>query len=147
MRYLKQFQTFDLKSFLEGKDLIFVDAQDWEEKIKDENGKETGESELMGTRLSLMISKDRTEYTNPKMSGNRVQTNSKEKFNVKSRRPLSDFDAWQEDDSVMIDLDNYEKATVWGDYSNGLTVIGEVINLDRPEQNKKSDSLNPKENH
>lgn len=146
MRYLKQFQTFDLKSFLEGKDLIFVDAQDWEEKIKDENGKETGESELMGTRLSLMISKDRTEYTNPKMSGNRVQTNSKEKFNVKSRRPLSDFDAWQEDDSVMIDLDNYEKATVWGDYSNGLTVIGEVINLDRPEQNKKSDS--PKqENH
>lgn len=146
LSYLREFNKFDLKGFLEDKELIFVDAKDWLEPKRDEKGNETKEKVTVGTRVTLMISKDKTKYANPKMNGSRVQTNSKEKLAVKVRRPLSDFDSWQEDDSVMIDYDNLEKVSVWGNYSNELSIIGDVINLDS-EDNKKSDSLNPKENH
>lgn len=146
LSYLREFNKFDLKGFLEDKELIFVDAKDWNEPKRDEKGNETKEKVTVGTRVTLMISKDKTKYANPKMNGSRVQTNSKEKLAVKVRRPLSDFDSWQEDDSVMIDYDNLEKVSVWGNYSNELSIIGDVINLDS-EDNKKSDSLNPKENH
>lgn len=140
LSYLRDFNIFDLKGFLQGKDLEFVDAREWTEP-KEEGSKEM---DTLGTKVTVIISKDRTEYKNPKMNGNRKQTNSKEKLTIKVRRPLSDFDSWQEDDSVMIDTNNLERVTVWGKYSNELSIIGDVINLDS-EDNKKSDS--PKENH
>lgn len=112
LKKLNEFLSFDLDKFVKDKKLLFIGA----EELKNDKKIKTG------SKVSVLIFKDNTEYANGE-----VGLNKKMNFNVKTRQPISYFDDWEEDDEIKIT--EVEKATVYGDFSNELSVIGKVENL------------------
>lgn len=76
MRMLSQFEIFDTRRFLAEKELEVAGHKPWEEYDKNRN--KTGK--ILGTDLTVGISKDGTSYT---QYGDSVQSNLHQEFSVK----------------------------------------------------------------
>ena len=109
MKYLNQFVSFDLKSFLDGKKLEVVDVKDYIDfKTK----------EHLGSKVEVVITEDNTHYTIP--DGKSAATNRYEKLTFKIRKdvdiPLG-----------AVVIPKGAKAKVYGDYNNLLSIVCEDI--------------------
>ena len=109
MKALMEF--FDLNRFLEEKTLVAA-AQPTEWKSKDGGT-------VLGTTLKVEIDTDFTAYSRPEA------TNEGEQFNVKSSKPLSSY-AWVKRHEP-VEVADWTAATVYGDFNNGLSVRGDLV--------------------
>ena len=110
MKFLSQFQSFDLSRFLDGKTLIAA-APPSEWLSRDGNT-------VLGTTLKVEIDTDDTVYSRPEVS------NEGEQFNVKSTKPISSY-GWVKRHAA-VEVVDWTEAIVYGDYNNGLSVRGDL---------------------
>ena len=111
MYYLNQFLEFNLNAFLNGKTLMCVGSMPWLDYVT---------KELRGTKLSLVISEDRTEY---RQKPGEQRTNQFENINVKV--PKNDLKVAP---GAVIELMD-AVATVFGEYRNQLSVTAADIKV------------------
>lgn len=109
MKALMEF--FDLNRFLKEKTLV-VAAQPTEWKSKDGGT-------VLGTTLKVEIDTDFTAYNRPEV------TNEGEQFNVKSSKPVSSY-AWVKRHEP-VEIADWTTAAVYGDFNNGLSVRGDLV--------------------
>lgn len=109
MKSLMEF--FDLNRFLEGKSLVAA-APPAEWKSKDG-------STVLGTNLKVEVDVDDTIYTRPEAS------NEGEQFNVKSSKPITSYSWVKRHEPV--EVADWTAATVYGDFNNGLSVRGDLV--------------------
>ncbi|MGX7059711.1 hypothetical protein [Vagococcus humatus] len=107
MKNLNRFLNFDTESFFEDKSLAFIADKGIDEKIGLH-------------KVELIIMEDNTDYS--EVGLNEESINQYEKFICKLIQPPVDF---KRNNSIKIV--NISKATVWGDYSTGLSVTAEKI--------------------
>lgn len=103
MRFLNQFNKFDLDSFLDKKVLKVTGCSKW----KDFNTKEE-----LGTKIETVIVRDDTEYT---QKGDEIQSNLYEKFVIKVAKSIS-----IKPGTFVVPVDG--TAVIYGDYRNQLSV-------------------------
>ena len=118
MRYLGQFTCFNFVAFADGKEIVAIESAPW----MDFNTKE-----ILGTRLTVAIIKDETNY------GEKPSSNQYEKFTVKVKKQIAI------PMNTPIVLVNPE-ASVYGDYHNMLSVKCDdvqVVNATPPQGSKK----------
>ena len=102
LKGLNQFQNFDMKAFLVGKRLAYLKASVWRD----------GDAEL-GSKVVTQIIEDSTRYTQPSVD------NFGEQLTIKVRgvtRPLS----------TEVVVTEIERAVIYGDYRNQLSIIGKI---------------------
>ena len=114
-RGLSAFTYFSLDDFLVGKQLVFVKAGQWSEG----EGKDTT---IEGTKVIVQIVKDETKYFNEDI------TNFGEQITVKVRGVTPNNYQKLKPLQSEVEIADVEKATVWGDYKNQLSVIA-VVNV------------------
>ena len=114
MKYLNQFIKFDISAFLKGKLLVCVGTAPWNDYTT---------KELLGTKLSVVISEDHTEY---RQKPGENHTNQYEKFNVKVPKVNLDVAS-----GTVIELTD-SVATVYGEYRNQLSVTASDIRVIQP---------------
>lgn len=117
MKGLKQFVQFDLESFLEDKEITFLDAKPF---YLYENGKAT--DQVAGIKLECVITRDDTIYNNKEI------TNEYEKITIKI--PGANKVGIKRGSKLKIK----GTAKVWGDFSQNLSIEStnvQVINDDR----------------
>jgi hypothetical protein len=117
MKGLKQFIQFDLESFLEDKEITFLDAKPF---YLYENGKATDQA--AGIKLECVITRDDTIYNNKEIS------NEYEKISIKI--PGATKVGIQRGSKLKIQ----GTGKVWGDYSQNLSIEAtnvQVIKDDR----------------
>jgi len=109
MKFLTAFSYFDLPAFLEGKRLLYIKSEPWREN-----------DIVIGSRVTVQIFDDKTLYPKENVS------NFGEQFVVKVRgteplayKKLKPF-------STEVTITDVEKATVYGEYRNNLSVIATV---------------------
>lgn len=109
MKFLSAFLYFDLLAFLADKRLSYIKAEPWREN-------ET----VIGSKVTVQIFDDRTVYPKEDIS------NFGEQFVVKVRgtEPLT-YVKWKPF-STEVTITDIEKATVYGEYRNSLSVIATV---------------------
>lgn len=76
MHNLKQFQCFDWKSFINGKDFTVIGCREW---------KDYNTHEVLGTRVEVAITRDETEY---RPYNNEIRTNLMEKLDFKVKNAV-----------------------------------------------------------
>jgi hypothetical protein len=110
---LNAFLDFNLESFLIGKRLVFVKAVSWSEG-------EGKDAKIEGSKVILQITEDKTKYPYEGVD------NFGEQFTVKVRgmTPAA-FQKLQPLVTEVIIAD-VERATVWGDFRNELSVIAAI---------------------
>jgi len=121
---LAAFLYFSLEGFLEGKSLCFVKALPWQNG-QGENAK------LEGSKITLQIVEDKTQYAKEDT------TNFGELLTIKVRgvAPAA-YSKWQPFDTEVT-ITDVERATVWGDYKNELSIIA-VVSMVEAQNEKKS---------
>lgn len=130
MRYLKNYLRFDFKAFTEKMSMKVKRIEEW---------KDYDTKEIMGTKIALTIEDD-TVYE--KSDGGMDEgANEGETLVVKVRKPISQFADWKRRDFVSVP--EVEKATVYGDYMDKLSVIGDVYNME-PERTNYCEMKNRK---
>jgi len=115
LRGLNQFQTFDLPAFLKDKRLAFLKATVWKD----------GDAEL-GSKIVTQIIEDRTQYSKSGVD------NFGEHLNVKVRGAAPSAFAQLRPLSTEVVIKDVERATVYGDFRNQLSVIGKIAVKDAP---------------
>lgn len=106
---LNAFVTFVWQNFLEGKRFLYVKALPW---IDD--GKE------LGSKVVTQIIEDKTQYPKPGVS------NFGEQLSVKVRNvPPAAFGQFKPLNTEVV-IQNVEKATVYGEYRNQLSIIASI---------------------
>lgn len=114
---LSHFTEFNAHLFLAHKELRFVSAIPWIEKS------DSGTEIEKGVKVALFILKDGSEYPNEK-------NNLGEKLIVKVPfGSLDDFASLQPMQSIC-EITDIEKAVVYGDYRNQLSLTGTVVPTD-----------------
>lgn len=117
LKNLSHFTTFSTSQFLSRKELRFISATRWVEKI------DTGSEVEKGVRVSLLIYKDNSEYPNDR-------TNLGEQITVKVPfASLEDFSVFQPMVTIC-EVTNIEKAVIYGEYRNQLSLTASVIEAD-----------------
>lgn len=117
LKNLSHFTTFSASQFLSRKELRFISATRWVEKI------DTGSEVEKGVRVSLLIYKDNSEYPNDR-------TNLGEQITVKVPfASLEDFSVFQPMVTIC-EVTNIEKAVIYGEYRNQLSLTASVIEAD-----------------
>lgn len=117
LRNLSHFTAFNASQFLSRKELRFISATHWVEKT------DTGSEVEKGVRVSLLIYKDNSEYPNDR-------TNLGEQITVKVPfASLEDFSVFQPMVTIC-EVKNIEKATIYGEYRNQLSLTASVIEAD-----------------
>lgn len=117
LRNLSHFTAFNASQFLSRKELRFISATRWVEKT------DTGSEVEKGVRVSLLIYKDKSEYPNDK-------TNLGEQITVKVPfASLEDFSVFQPMLTIC-EVTNIEKAVIYGEYRNQLSLTASVIEAD-----------------
>lgn len=108
MKALRSFLNFDLAAFLDGKRLAFLKAEPWREN-----------EVTLGSKVMLQIIADETAYAKEGVS------NFGEQFALKTRGvdPIA-YAKWKPFSEVTIT--EVERATVYGEYQNNLSIIGQV---------------------
>ena len=107
MKALKSFLNFDVERFFSQKKLVFVKAIPW-----DDSGN------IIGSKVTLLITDDKTTYQNETIN------NFGEQFVVKVRNISANTFNKLSPLVTEVCIDAVEKATVFGDFSNQLTLIG-----------------------
>lgn len=109
MQGLNFFISFSHAQFLEGKRFTFLKARPWLD-----NGQE------LGSKVTTQIVEDKTQYGKPNI------TNFGELLTVKVRNlPPSAF-AQLKPLSTEVFIKDVEKATVYGEYRNQLSIIAAI---------------------
>lgn len=117
LKNLTHFTEFNSSQFLLRKELRFLTATRWVEKT------DTGSEVEKGVRVSLLIYKDKSEYPNDK-------TNLGEQITVKIPfASLEDFSVFQPMVTIC-EVTNIEKAVIYGEYRNQLSLTASVIEAD-----------------
>lgn len=117
MQGLNMFTVFSYAQFLEGKRLVFLKARPWLD-----NGQE------LGSKVTIQIVEDKTQYGKPNI------TNFGELLTVKVRNlPPSAF-AQLKPLSTEIFIKDVEKATVYGEYRNQLSIIAAIAVKETPNK-------------
>lgn len=117
LKNLSHFTAFNAPQFLSRKELRFISATRWVEKT------DTGSEVEKGVKISLLIYKDNSEYPNNK-------TNLGEQITIKvPLASLEDYTVFQPMVTIC-DVTNIEKAVVYGEYRNQLSLTATVIEAD-----------------
>lgn len=115
MKNLNQFKSFKHQEFLEKKKLYYLDVK----AISASNS----------VKVSLLILEDNTVYQNDGTNlGEQLQVTVKNK----SVEDFSSFKALQTECKIV----NVQKATIYGDYQNQLSIHADVVAVN-PEEAKK----------
>lgn len=115
LQALSVFLEFQLLAFLTGKRLVFVKASQWKEDEK-----------VLGSRVVVQIIEDKTQYPRPEM------TNFGEQFVVKVRNVSPDAYAKLRPFTTEVCVKDVEKAVVYGEFRNQLSIIGKVVIKETP---------------
>lgn len=117
LKNLSHFTAFNAPQFLSRKELRFISATRWVEKT------DTASEVEKGVKVSLLIYKDNSEYPNNK-------TNLGEQITIKvPLASLEDYTVFQPMVTIC-DVTNIEKAVVYGEYRNQLSLTATVIEAD-----------------
>ena len=116
MKGLSAFQSFDLDKFLTNKAMVFVKAEQWDER--DSAGAVSG---VLGSKVTVMVTQDSTDYGN-----GREVSNFGAQFVVKVRdTPPSAYSKLKPFATEVI-VESVERAVIWGDFKNELSVIAKI---------------------
>ena len=115
LKSLTSFTYFDLEAFLREKRLLFVKADPWEETTAD------GSKRVEGAKVVLQIAEDRTTYSKPDVSNFGEQL----KVKVRGINP-SAYNTKLKHLQTFVSIDDVEKAVVYGEYKNELSIIAVV---------------------
>ncbi len=115
LQSLSAFLEFQLLTFLVGKRLVFVKSLVWKEEDK-----------VMGSKVIVQIVEDKTKY--PKQD----TTNFGEQLTIKVRRVTPDAYAKLKPLMTEVYIKDVEKAVVYGEYRNQLSIIGTVAVKEAP---------------
>lgn len=115
LKGLNQFQKFDLPEFLKDKKLAYLKSAPWKD----------GDVEA-GSKVTLQIMDDRTQYSNPDVN------NFGEQVTVKVRGVAPSAFAQLRPLSTEIIVKEVERATVYGDFRNQLSIIAKIAVKDAP---------------
>jgi hypothetical protein len=117
LKNLNYFTAFNASQFFLRKELRFISATRWIEKT------DTGSEVEKGVKVLLLIYKDNSEYPNSK-------TNLGAQITVKvPLASLEDYTVFQPMITIC-DVTNIEKAVVYGEYRNQLSLTATVIEAD-----------------
>ncbi|MCL2020503.1 MAG: hypothetical protein FWG70_12230 [Oscillospiraceae bacterium] len=116
LKNLKDYLYFSLEDFLKEKSLCFLKAEQWDEK--DKEGKTT---KILGSKVKLLINEDKTSYSKEGVS------NFGEHIIVKVNGvPPAEYNTKWKPLNTAVVVTEYEKALVWGQYNNELSITGVV---------------------
>lgn len=114
LKNLNYFTTFNASQFLSQKELRFISAIPWIEKT------DTGSEVEKGVKVALLIYKDSSDYPNEK-------TNLGEQITVKVPFvSIEDYSAFKPMVTTC-EVTKIEKAVVYGEYRNQLSLTASVI--------------------
>ncbi|MBS8085654.1 hypothetical protein F6P79_03645 [Streptococcus suis] len=117
LKNLNYFTTFNASQFLSQKELSFISAIPWIEKT------DTGSEVEKGVKVALLIYKDSSDYPNEK-------TNLGEQITVKVPfASIEDYSAFKPMVTTC-EVTEIEKAVVYGEYRNQLSLTASVIEAD-----------------
>ncbi|OUO89549.1 hypothetical protein B5F40_10610 [Gordonibacter sp. An230] len=116
MKGLSAFQSFDLDKFLTGKTLVFVKAEQWDER--DSTGAVSG---VLGSKITVMVTQDATDY-----GTGREVSNFGGQFIVKVRDTSPSAYSKLKPFSTEVIVESVERAVIWGDFKNELSVIAKI---------------------
>ena len=109
LKGLNQFQNFDMKAFLVGKRLAYLKASVWRD----------GDAEL-GSKVVTQIIEDSTQYTQPSVD------NFGEQLTIKVRGVTPPSFGQLRPLSTEVVVTEIERAVIYGDYRNQLSIIGKI---------------------
>ena len=109
LQSLPAFLEFQLLLFFTGKRLVFIKAIPWKEKER-----------ILGSRVVVQIVEDKTQYPKPEV------TNLGEQIIVKVRNVSPDAYAQLRPFTTEVCVKDVEKAVVYGEFRNQLSIIGTV---------------------
>lgn len=115
LKRLPEFQYFSINDFLDGKQIVFVKSIPWFE------GKDKVKT-LEGCKVVVQIVRDETSYSQEEHS----HCNFGESFEVKVRGTSPASYQKFKPFSTEVVIEDVEKASIWGDYSNNLSIIATV---------------------
>lgn len=124
LKGLNAFQYFSLEDFLVGKCLVFVKAAPWQEG-QGENVK------LEGAKVLLQIVEDKTKYQKEEI------TNFGELLTVKVRGVAPSAYNKLNPLNTEVTITDIERAAVWGEYRNELSIIAVVSVVEEAQNAKK----------
>lgn len=110
LKGLSSFQRFDGERFFHDKQILFTKAEDWQE------GEDAEHMRSVGTKITGVILSDETNYGHDQKG-----INQGESLTFKVRQPLTSFTNWKVFQTIFT-VEKIEKATVWGDYRNQLSI-------------------------
>ena len=113
LKGLRNFNQFNIALFIEPMRLIFVKAETWEERDGDT-------VTVLGSKVTLLIAKDDNDY-------GRDISNFGENLVIKVRGQAPDSFAKFKPLSTEVIIEEVERAVVWGDFSNQLSIIANVV--------------------
>lgn len=105
---LTLFYIFQITEFLNGKRLLYVKAAPWKD----------GEA-LAGSKVVLQIIEDKTVYSKPNIS------NFGEQLTIKTHTSPEAFAQFKPLGTEVV-IKNVEKAVVYGEYRNQLSITGSI---------------------
>lgn len=112
---LTSFLVFQVMEFLNGKRFLYVKAMPW----MDEN-------QQAGSKVVVQIIEDKTAYLKPGF------TNFGEQITVKMRNTSPEAFSQLRPLATEVYIKDVERATVYGDYRNQLSIIGTVAIKEAP---------------
>ena len=115
LKGLNQFQRFDLTAFLSGKRLIFVKSSDWKDR-----------DATLGSKVVAQVVEDKTQYSQPGTD------NFGEQLTVKVRGVAPSAFAQLRPLSTEVIVKDVERATIYGEYRNQLSIIAKIAVKDAP---------------
>ena len=115
LKRLKEFQYFALEDFLADKTLVFLKAEQWREG-------QGSDATIEGAKVVTQILEDKTEYAKEDVS------NFGEQITVKVRGMAPTAYSKLKPLNTEVVITDVEKASIFGDFSNQLSVIA-VVNV------------------
>lgn len=119
LKNLNYFTAFNARQFLSQKELRFISVTRWVENT------DTGSELEKGVKVLLLIYKDNSEYPNEK-------NNIGEQIMVKVPfSSIEDYVTFQPMITIC-EVTDIEKASVYGEYRNQLSLTATVVEVDEP---------------
>jgi len=115
LKGLTYFQHFNVSEFLKGKRLAYVKSMPWKDGDTD-----------AGSKVVVQIVEDQTVYGQPGVD------NFGEQLTVKVRGVAPSAFAQLRPLSTEVVIKDVERATVYGDFRNNLSIIGKIAVKDTP---------------
>lgn len=115
LKGLSQFQQFNWQEFLADKRLTYLKTADWKD----------GDTTL-GSKVTMQIIEDRTLYSKPGID------NFGEQLTVKVRGVAPSAFAQMRPFSTELIVKDVERASIYGEYRNQLSIIAKIAVKDAP---------------